>query len=90
MCSSDLRDHDVAVRAGQRHLEALGPCGGRLQGAHPTGRQVGDVLALARGSWAFLDLDAEPHGAQLRAFHGSLTPAELEIPLLLARGRALR
>jgi hypothetical protein len=52
--------------------------------------RVGDVLALARGSWALLDLDAEPHGAMLRAFHGSLTPAELEIPLLAARGRALR
>jgi hypothetical protein len=52
--------------------------------------RVGDVLALARGSWALLDSVTEPHAAGLRAFHGSLTPAELEIPLLLARGRALR
>ncbi|MFQ1001041.1 alkaline phosphatase family protein [Modestobacter sp. SSW1-42] len=52
--------------------------------------RVGDVLALARGSWALLDSVAEPHAGGLRAFHGSLTPAELDIPLLAARGRALR
>ncbi|GAB4082888.1 alkaline phosphatase family protein [Modestobacter muralis] len=52
--------------------------------------RVGDVLALARGSWALLDSGTEPHAAGLRAFHGSLTPAELDIPLLAARGRALR
>ena len=51
--------------------------------------RIGDVVALARGSWAFTDLLSEPHTSLLAAFHGSLTSAELAIPLLAARGRAL-
>jgi hypothetical protein len=51
--------------------------------------RIGDVVALARGSWAFTDVRSEPHSSLLAAFHGSLTPAELAIPLLAARGRAL-
>jgi len=51
--------------------------------------RIGDVVALARGSWAFTDVASEPHGSLLTAFHGSLTSAELAIPLLAARGRAL-
>jgi len=51
--------------------------------------RLGDVVALARGSWAFTDVAAEPHSSLLTAFHGSLTSAELAIPLLAARGRAL-
>ncbi|WP_369137674.1 alkaline phosphatase family protein [Modestobacter versicolor] len=52
--------------------------------------RIGDVVALARGSWAFTDVATEPHSSLLAAFHGSLTSAELAIPLLAARGRALR
>jgi hypothetical protein len=51
--------------------------------------RIGDVVALARGSWAFTDVAREPHGSLLAAFHGSLTSAELAVPLLAARGRAL-
>jgi hypothetical protein len=51
--------------------------------------RIGDVVAFARGSWAFTDVAAEPHSALLAAFHGSLTSAELAVPLLAARGRAL-
>lgn len=51
--------------------------------------RIGDVVALARGSWAFTDVQQEPFGSRLAAYHGSLTPAELAIPLLAARGRAL-
>jgi hypothetical protein len=52
--------------------------------------RIGDVVALARGSWAFTHVESEPHSSLLAAFHGSLTSAELAIPLLAARGRALR
>jgi hypothetical protein len=51
--------------------------------------RIGDVVALARGTWAFTDVQNEKHSSLLAAFHGSLTPAELAIPLLAARGRAL-
>ncbi|WP_164700434.1 alkaline phosphatase family protein [Modestobacter sp. KNN46-3] len=51
--------------------------------------RIGDVVALARGSWAFTDVQQDPFGSMLAAYHGSLTPAELAIPLLAARGRAL-
>ncbi|HEV7870984.1 MAG TPA: nucleotide pyrophosphatase/phosphodiesterase family protein [Modestobacter sp.] len=51
--------------------------------------RIGDVVVMARGSWAFTDVLSEPHSSLLAAFHGSLTPAELSIPLLAARGRSL-
>jgi hypothetical protein len=51
--------------------------------------RIGDVVALARSSWAFTDVQGERHSSLLAAFHGSLTSAELAIPLLAARGRAL-
>jgi hypothetical protein len=51
--------------------------------------RIGDVVALARSSWAFTDMATEPHTSLLAAFHGSLTSAELAVPLLAARGRAL-
>ncbi|GAA4751105.1 alkaline phosphatase family protein [Modestobacter marinus] len=51
--------------------------------------RIGDVVALARGSWAFTDAQQDPVGSMLAAYHGSLTPAELTIPLLAVRGRAL-
>jgi Type I phosphodiesterase / nucleotide pyrophosphatase len=52
--------------------------------------RIGDVVALARGSWAFTATEREPGPSRLAAYHGSLTPTELAIPLLLARGSALR
>jgi hypothetical protein len=52
-------------------------------------RRIGDVVVLARGTWAFLARGSEPGPSSLAAFHGSLTETELAIPLLLARGRAL-
>jgi Type I phosphodiesterase / nucleotide pyrophosphatase len=51
--------------------------------------RIGDVVALARGSWAMTTPRAEPIPSVLAAYHGSLTATELAIPLLLARGRAL-
>ncbi|WP_448613148.1 alkaline phosphatase family protein [Modestobacter sp. URMC 112] len=51
--------------------------------------RIGDVVALARGSWALTATRQEPFPSRLAAYHGSLTPTELAIPLLLARGAAL-
>jgi hypothetical protein len=51
--------------------------------------RIGDVVALARGSWAFTATQQEPIPSMLAAFHGSLTPTELAIPLLTAHGAAL-
>jgi hypothetical protein len=52
--------------------------------------RIGDVVALARGSWALVSPNQEPGPSRLAAYHGSLTERELAIPLLLARGRALQ
>jgi hypothetical protein len=51
--------------------------------------RIGDVVALARGTWAIIATRREPVPSRLAAYHGSLTATELAIPLLLARGRAL-
>jgi len=51
--------------------------------------RIGDVVALARGSWAMVTPEREPGPSRLTAYHGSLTATELAIPLLVARGRAL-
>jgi hypothetical protein len=51
--------------------------------------RIGDVVALARGNWAFPASRREPGPARLVAYHGSLTATELAVPLLTARGRAL-
>ncbi len=52
-------------------------------------RRIGDVVVLARSTWAFTARLSEPGPSALAAYHGSLTETELAIPLLLARGRAL-
>jgi hypothetical protein len=51
--------------------------------------RIGDVVALARGTWALTTPRLEPRPSRLAAYHGSLTATELAIPLLAARGRAL-
>ena len=51
--------------------------------------RIGDVVALARGSWALTAPEQEPGPSRLAAYHGSLTATELAIPLLAARGAAL-
>ena len=51
--------------------------------------RIGDVVALARGSWVLTAPLREPGPSSLAAYHGSLTETELSIPLLLARGRGL-
>ncbi len=51
--------------------------------------RIGDVVALARGTWALTTPRLEPGPSRLIGYHGSLTATELAIPLLAARGRAL-
>jgi hypothetical protein len=51
--------------------------------------RIGDVVALARGTWALTASRREPGPSRLAAYHGSLTATELAIPLLAARGSAL-
>ncbi|WP_040336708.1 alkaline phosphatase family protein [Candidatus Blastococcus massiliensis] len=51
--------------------------------------RIGDVVALARGTWALTASHQEPGPSRLAAYHGSLTPTELAIPLLVATGSSL-
>ncbi len=51
--------------------------------------RIGDVVALARGTWALTASEREPGPSRLTAFHGSLTATELAIPLLVAAGASL-
>jgi hypothetical protein len=51
--------------------------------------RVGDVVALARGTWALVAGRTAPGPSRLVAYHGSLTATELAIPLLCGRGAAL-
>jgi len=51
--------------------------------------RIGDVVALARGTWALTASEQEPGPSRLTAFHGSLTATELAIPLLAAHGSSL-
>ena len=50
-------------------------------------RRVGDVVLAARVGVGFVD-PTNPREASLVAAHGSLTPAEMQVPLLAGRGRA--
>ena len=49
-------------------------------------RRVGDVILAARGPVGFID-PTLPYEAQLMAAHGSLTAAEMQVPLVASRGR---
>jgi hypothetical protein len=50
-------------------------------------RRVGDVVLAALGPVGFVD-PTLPYEAQLIGAHGSITAAEIEVPLMAARGRA--
>jgi len=51
-------------------------------------RRVGDVILAARGPVGFVD-PTLPTEANLMGAHGSITAAEVEVPLLASRGRAV-
>lgn len=58
---------------------------GRVSAEHA--RRIGDVVAICRDDWVVLATGLEPAPiARMVAFHGSHTPAEMEIPLLVVRG----
>ncbi len=44
-------------------------------------RRLGDVAVVAKDDWWFMD-PVEPSGVKLLGRHGSLTPAEMHVPLL--------
>ena len=46
--------------------------------------RIGDVVVACRGDAAVLDTRAFPYEARLVGMHGSLTPAEMLVPILLA------
>ena len=48
--------------------------------------RIGDVVAAARGSAVLVRRTVEPVESSLLGHHGSLTPAEQRVPLLLAYG----
>lgn len=55
--------------------------------AAPARRRVGDVVLAARDGYGFVD-PTYPQEARLMGAHGSLTAAEMQVPLVAARGRA--
>ncbi len=62
--------------------------GGWFGEGRPTpsaGRRIGDVVLAAKDRWAFTDPGLRSE-AQLISAHGSLTEAEMLVPLLAARG----
>ncbi|WP_045877213.1 nucleotide pyrophosphatase/phosphodiesterase family protein [Pseudofrankia sp. DC12] len=48
--------------------------------------RLGHVIAAARGTTVLVRPDIEPHLTAMRGQHGSLTPAEMNVPLVVARG----
>jgi hypothetical protein len=48
--------------------------------------RIGDVVVAATGDQILLDMGRYPWEAQFQAFHGGLTPDEVEVPLLAAAG----
>jgi predicted AlkP superfamily pyrophosphatase or phosphodiesterase len=73
-----VASRDEAIASG-----IFGPVDGALAA------RIGDVVALARGTWALVATEREPGPSRLIGYHGSLTATELAIPLLAARGSAL-
>ena len=45
--------------------------------------RIGEVLVASRGTFAVLASEAFPVETRMRGFHGSLTPAEMYVPLLV-------
>ena len=64
-------------------VEQSGMFGGRLSGAHRD--RVGDVALVARDDVSFMD-PADTGESLLVGRHGSLTPAEMRVPLLAFAG----
>jgi hypothetical protein len=87
LAAAHARFDDVAWVVSRRELLEAGWIGPGATGTVP-GR-LGDVVLAARDAVAFVD-PALPRERTLRSAHGSLTPDEMWVPLLAARGRARR
>ncbi|MFC4604678.1 alkaline phosphatase family protein [Rhodococcus kronopolitis] len=73
-------DYEVLTRADAIANGWFGPV--VTPAAH---RRIGDVIALARDTGALIRTAAEPLQSRLIGHHGSLTSAELHVPLLTFR-----
>jgi hypothetical protein len=82
--ASELHGRDAWVFRREQLLDEgwLGP-----DPVSATYRRVGDVVLAARTGVGFID-PTLPYEAQLVSAHGSLTPAEMLVPLVASRGRA--
>ena len=69
----------------RRELLDSGIMGTGATGTIPS--RIGDVVLAARAAVAFVD-PALPNEVRLRSGHGSLTPDEMLVPLVAARGGA--
>ncbi len=49
------------------------------------GQRIGDIVAAARGRVGIVERNVDPAQARLVGHHGSLTPAEQLVPLLVYR-----
>jgi hypothetical protein len=47
--------------------------------------RIGDVVVICRHDYVVVESAAAPSEARLGAYHGALTPAEMEIPLIVLR-----
>ena len=72
---------DRALVLGRDDALALGWFGGLDPQVRP---RLGDVMVACRGDFAVQSLSAFPYENRLLGLHGSLTPAEMLIPLLVA------
>ena len=45
--------------------------------------RIGDVVVAARGAWTVVSRQDFPVELTMTGFHGSLTPVEMDVPLVL-------
>jgi type I phosphodiesterase/nucleotide pyrophosphatase len=73
--AAEVRTRDEAIAAGW-----WGP----VTPAHAA--RIGDVVAVCHGDYAVVRSKSEPGEAGLVGYHGSYTPAEVDVPLIVIRG----
>jgi hypothetical protein len=76
--AADVRARDEAIAAGW-----WGPV------TPPHAARIGDVVAVCHDNYAVVRSKSEPGEAALVGYHGSYTPGEVEVPLIVIRGDQL-